>query len=73
MIGKKTNDEIKVVSKLINKSKPIEEVPWWDEKNRVPNEHIVVKQLVNIAKGVFESKTFDTSPFSDSLVIKYIG
>ena len=72
-IGKKINDEINVVSKLINKSNPIEEVPSWEEKNKVPNEHIVVKQLVKIAKGVFELKTLNTSPFSDSLVMKYIG
>ena len=73
IIGKKTNDEIKVVSKLINRSNPIEEVPWWDEINKVPNEHIVVKELVKIAKGVFELKTLDKSPSSDNLVIKYIG
>ena len=70
IIGKKTNDEINVVSKLINKSNPIEEVPWWDEINRVPNEHIVVKELVKIARGVFESNTFDKLPFSDNLEIK---
>ena len=70
IIGKKIKDEISVVSKLINRSNPIEEVPWWDEKNSVPNEHIVVKELVKIANGVFERKTLVTLPFSDNLVTK---
>ena len=73
IIGKKINDEMSVVSKLINKSNPIEEVPWWEEKNKVPKEHIVVKELVRIASGVFELKTLETFPFSEILVIKYIG
>ena len=33
----------------------------------------MVKELVKIAKGVLESKTFCTLPFSDNLVIKYMG
>lgn len=70
IIGKKIKDEISVVSKLINRSNPIEEVPWWDEKNSVPNEHIVVKELVKIANGVFDTKTLVTLPFSDNLVTK---
>ena len=70
IIGKKIKDEISVVSKLINRSNPIEEVPWWEEKNSVPNEHIVVKELVKIANGVFEAKTLVMLPFSDNLVTK---
>ena len=70
IIGKKIKDETSVVSKLINRSKPIEEVPWWEEKNSVPKEHIVVKELVKIANGVFDTKTLVTLPFSDNLVTK---
>ena len=70
IIGKKIKDETSVVSKLINRSNPIEEVPWWEEKNSVPNEHIVVKELVKIANGVFDTKTLVTLPFSDNLVTK---
>ena len=72
-IGKKINDEITVVSKLINNNKPIEEVPSWEEKNNVPKEQIVVMELVNIARGVFDLNTSFRLPISNNLVIRYIG
>ena len=70
IIGKKINDETSVVSKLINRSNPIEEVPWWEEKNSVPNEHIVVKELVKQIENLKENKAeIDGQVINDILTV----
>ena len=59
-------------NRLINNRIPIEEVPKWFEKPKVPKEPIVVKALKRTALGVLLFNIFLKSPSSTYLFTRYI-
>ena len=71
--GRKINEEINVIVKLIKSKIPIDDVPWWPEIAKVLNEQIVVDALSNIAGGVLLLITLLRFPNSLYLLKKYTG
>ena len=60
-IGRRIKHEINVFDRLIKRSIPIDDVPWWVERYNVLKEKVVVRPLNKIAIGVLDSKIFLTS------------
>ena len=59
-----------VFDKHINRSKPIEDVPLWEEKYKVLKENIVVKPLNIIDVGELDENNLSRLPNSSNLFNK---